>query len=53
MTRTNCRHLLKIKFNFVFNYKLKKYEHFSETSMRYDNYRLKEIKKGLFTYALK
>ena len=53
MTRTNCRHLFKNKGNFIFNYKLKKYEHFSETPMRYDYYRLQEIKKGLIKYALK
>ena len=51
MTRNNCRHLFKNKGNF--NYKLKKCEHFSETPMRYDYYRLQKIKKGLFKYALK
>ena len=50
MTRTNCRHLFKNKGNFIFNYKLKKYEHFSETPMYYC---LQEIEKGLFKYALK
>ena len=44
---------LKNKGNFIFNYKLKKYKHFSETPMRYDDYRLQKIKKGLFKYALK
>ena len=53
MTRTNCRHLFKNKGNFIFNCKLKKYEHFSETPMRYDYYRLQEVKKGLFKYGLK
>ena len=36
MTRTNCRHLFKNKGNLVYNYKLKKYEHMSETPMRSD-----------------
>ena len=31
MTRTNCRHLFKDNGHFIFNYKLKKYEHFSKT----------------------
>ena len=53
MTRTNCRHLFKNKGNFIFNYKLKKYEHFCETSMCFNCYSLLEIKKGLFKYALK
>ena len=53
MTRTNCRHLFKNKGNFIFNYKLKKYEHFSQTPMRHEYYHLKEIKKGIFKYALK
>ena len=53
MKRTNCRHLFKNKGNFIFKYKLKKYERFSETPMRYDYYRLQKIKKGLFKYALK
>ena len=44
---------LKNKSNFVFNYKLKKYKHFSETPMCYDDYRLQKIRKGLFKYALK
>ena len=48
MTRTNCRHLFKNNGNFILSY-----EHFSETPMRYDYYRLQEIKKGLFKYALK
>ena len=53
MTRTNCRHLSKNKGNFIFNDKLKKNEHFFETPMSYGYYRLQEIKKGLFKYALK
>ena len=45
MTRTKCRHLFKNKGNFIFDYKLKKYEHVSETLMPYDYCRLQEIKK--------
>ena len=48
MTRTNSWHLFKNKDNFFFNYKLKKYKHFSETSMRYDYYRI-SVKEGLNT----
>ena len=52
MTRTNCRHLFKNKGNFIFNYKLKKYEHFSETPMHYDYCHLQEIKKDYLNMAL-
>ena len=45
MTRTNRRYLFKNKGNFVYNYKLKKYEHMSETPMRGDFYYLQSIKK--------
>ena len=48
MTRTKCRHLFKNKGNLVYNYKLQKYEHMSETPMRGDFYYLQPIKKGLF-----
>ena len=53
MTRTNWRHLFKNKGSFIFNYKLKKYDHFSETPMRHDYYHLQEIKEEIFKYALK
>ena len=53
MTRTNRRHLLRNKGNFVYNYKLKKYEHMSQTPMRGDFYYLQSIKKRLWKYALK
>ena len=36
MTKTNSRDLFKNKGTFVFNYKLKKYEHLSERPMSYD-----------------
>ena len=36
MLRTNYRHLFKNRGNFVYNYKLKKYEHMSKTPMRGD-----------------
>ena len=45
MTRTNRRHLFKNKGNFVYNYKLKKYEHMSETPMCGDFFYLQSIKK--------
>ena len=51
MTRTNYRHLFKNKGNIIFNDKLKKYEHFSETPMRYEYHHLQEIKKRLFKYS--
>ena len=53
MTWTNTRHLFKNKGNFVYNYKLKKFEHMSETPVRYDYDRLQLIKKDLFKYVLK
>ena len=52
MTRTSCKHLFKNKSNFIFNYKFKKYEHFSETPVHYDYYRLQEIKNGLTATGL-
>ena len=45
MTRTNRRHLFKNKGNFVYNYKLKKYEYMSETPMHGDFFYLQSIKK--------
>ena len=53
MTRTNRRHLFKNKGNFVYNYKLKKYEHMSKTPMHYDFKFLKSIRKDLFKHALR
>ena len=51
MTKTNYRYLFKNKGNFIFNDKLKKYKHFSETPMRYKYHHLQEIKKGLSKYS--
>ena len=53
MTKTNHRHVFKNKGNFVFNYKLKKYEHLSETPMLYNFYHLQEIRKGILKNVLK
>ena len=36
MTQTRFRYLFKNKGNFVYNFKLKKYEHMSETPMHYE-----------------
>ena len=47
LTITNYRHLFENKGKFVFNYKLKKYEHLSETPMRYDFYRLQNVKERM------
>ena len=52
MARTNCRHLFKNKGNLVYNYKLKKYEHMSETPMRGDIYYLQLIKKDYLNMPL-
>ena len=48
MTWTNRRHLFKNKGNFVYNYKLKKFEHMSKTSMCNDYCYLQAIRKDLF-----
>ena len=53
MRRTNRRHLFKNKGNFVYNYKLKKYEYMSKTPMHYDFKSLQSIRKDLFKYALR
>ena len=52
MARTNCRHLFKNKGNLVYNYKLKKYEHMSETPMLDDFYYLQSIKKDYLNMPL-
>ena len=46
MTRTNLRHLFKNKGNFIYNYKLKKYKHMSETPVRGNFYHMQWIKKN-------
>ena len=53
MTRTNLKHLFRNKGNFVYNYKLKKFEHMSNTPMRGNFYHIQWIKKNLWKHALK
>ena len=53
MTWTNRRHLFKNKGNFVYNYKLKEFEHMSKTPMCNDYYYLQTIRKYLFRDVLK
>ena len=53
MTWTNRRHLFKNKGNFVYNYKLKKFEHMSKTPICNDYYYLQAIRKDLFRDVLK
>ena len=45
MTWTKDRYLFKNKGNFVYNYKLKKFEHMSKTLMQYDYKNLQKVKK--------
>ena len=47
ITLTNKRHLFKKKGNFVYNYNLKKFEHMSETPMRYDYDLLQQVRKDV------
>ena len=51
-TWTSRRHLFKNKGNFVYNYKLKKFEHISKTPSN-DYYYLQAIRKDLFRDVLK
>ena len=44
---------LKVKGNFIYNYKLKKFEHMSETPVHGNFYRMQSIKKELFKHELK
>ena len=53
MTCTNRRCLLRNKGNFVYNYKLKKFEHASETPMWYDYKYLQNIRKDSLKNVLK
>ena len=53
MTRTNLRHLFKNKGNSIYNYKLKKFEHISETPVRGNFHHMQSIKKELFKHELK
>ena len=52
MTQTRMRHLFKNKFNFVYNYKLKKYEHMSETPIQYNFKEIQDMKKELWQHSL-
>ena len=45
MTQTKYRHLLKNKGYFLYNYKLKKYEHMKDTPMHYNFKSMQEFKK--------
>ena len=47
VTWTNRRDLFKNKGNFVYNYKLKKFEHTSKTPMHYDYDFLRQIRKDV------
>ena len=51
MTHTRYRYLFKNKGNFVYNYKLKKYEHMSETPMQYNFKEIQDIKKDLWKHV--
>ena len=53
MTWINRRHLFKNKGNFVYNHKLKKFEHMSKTQMCHDFHYLQTIRKDLFKDVLK
>ena len=53
MTRTNLRHLFRNKGSFVYNFKLKKFEHMSNTPMRGNFHHIQWMKKDLWKYALK
>ena len=53
MTQTRYRYLFKNKGNFVYNFKLKKYEHMSETSMRHNFKEMQDIKNDLWKHVLK
>ena len=53
ITRTNLRHLFRNKGNFIYNHKLKKWEHISETPLRGNFNHIQRIKKDLWKHALK
>ena len=46
-------YLFKNKGNFVYNFKLKKYKHMSETPVHYEFRDIQSIKKDLWKHALK
>ena len=53
MTHNRFRHLFKNKGNFVYNFKLKKYEHMNKTPMHHEFKYMQEIKKELWQHVLK
>ena len=53
MTWNNRRCLLRNKGHLVYNYKIKKFEHMSETPMWYDYKCLQNIRKGSLKNVLK
>ena len=53
ITRTNLRHLFRSKGNFVYNHKLKKFEHMSNMPVRGNFYHIHWVKKDLWKHALK
>ena len=53
MIQTRNRYLFKNKGNFVYNFKLKKYEHMSETPMRHNFEEIQDVKNDLWKHVLK
>ena len=53
MTWTRQRFLFKNKGNFIYNYKLKKFEHISETPIKFEYDYLQGIKENSFKNVLK
>ena len=53
MTWTRQRFLFKNKGNFIYNYKLKKFEHISETPIKFEHEYLQRIKENSFKNVLK
>ena len=52
MTETRFRYLFKNKGNFVYNYKLRNYEHMNDTPTHFEFKYIQEIKKDLWKNAL-
>ena len=53
MTWTRPSFLFKNKGNFIYNYKLKKFEHISQTPLKFECDYLQRIKENSFTNVLK
>ena len=53
MNWTRQRFLFKNKGNFIYNYKLKKFEHISQTPLKFEYDYLQRIKENSFTNVLK